>query len=48
MFFPDTRRKRLRTLLVGAALLGIGSASLSGALAALAMQPPPAAPERSI
>jgi len=48
MIYLDRRRKRLRALLVGAAMLGVGSASLSGALAALALQPPLAALERAI
>jgi hypothetical protein len=48
MFSLDRRRRRLRTVLVGAALLGIGSASLSGALAALSPHPPLVALERPL
>lgn len=38
----ETRRRRLYVVLVGASLLGAGSASLSGVLPLLAIQPPPA------
>jgi hypothetical protein len=48
MTLLDVKRRRLRALLVGAAMLGIGSASLSGTLAGLAAQPSQAAPARGI
>ncbi|WP_165357273.1 hypothetical protein [Sphingosinicella sp. CPCC 101087] len=44
----DLRRRRLRALLATAALLGVGSASLSGALASLAAAPAEAAGPRAI
>ena len=47
MTLLDMRRRWLRVLLVGAALLGMGSATLSGALTGLAVRPPPAVPADS-
>ena len=44
MTLLDMRRRRLRALLIGAALLGMGSAALSGALTSLAAGPPLAVP----
>ena len=44
MTLLDTRRRRLRAMLIGAAGLGMASAMLSGALTSLAAPPPLAAP----